>query len=169
MGSKSAVNFARLFFRFLDRHSSGVTAVETAIVFVLLLVLVCGVVDFSAIIWSRHMLADVVDDGARSASLITPEGRTTLEAELNASLRQLPFLTNTSVVIQGPQAIGGTTQQQGFRVTASAQHRFYFLPIIGIQNANIQEISRCRSELQPDQRATPAPGSTPAATATPDA
>lgn len=101
-------------------NQQGISTVETALMLPVFMVLFLGVVDFSRLYWTRHVVAGAAAEGARLAVLAEPT-----DADVTTLI--LDLVRDGGVKDQASVSL--SPRQPGEPVTVSVAVPFEFLPL----------------------------------------
>jgi Flp pilus assembly protein TadG len=101
----------------------GAAAVEFAVVFPLLAVIMFGLIDGGRLVASRVMLTYAVSQGARVAAL-SPTSQSAVESTIRGAATMLTTIAIDPVDCTSPCALGWANKAAGDRVSVTARYTF---------------------------------------------
>ena len=105
----------RRFLRRFLRDDRGVTAIEAALLFPVVLVMIAGIAEYSRLLLAHHMLRDIIEEQARTA-VVTDLGAGAVEANVDAAVAAVPGVGTTTVDVDVGETLLTITVSGSFRM-----------------------------------------------------
>jgi Flp pilus assembly protein TadG len=119
------------------RRTRGQSLVEFALVLPLFLLILCGIMDFGFLLYSRMTVINAAREGARVATTMTEDAAQipgAVQSQVAATANGLAVSTDVCRVPQGGggcAGFGGTEPGDSVRVTVNYSHHAFFPLIFG--------------------------------------